>query len=374
MMREMSLWMDTKLNGFSREIHTLAGDEFNINSHQQLATVLFDILRLPEIRKRSTDVNVLEVLKSLHPLPEKILDYRKFQKLKSTYVDAIPEMINPETGRIHSSFSQAVAATGRLSSRSPNFQNIPVRTEEGKEIRKAFRAQKGGWSILSADYSQIELRIMAHLSGDEGLLTAFNQNEDIHSQTASVIYDVPLRTVLPEMRRTAKIVNFGVMYGAGPFRLSQELGIPMTESKKIIDAYFERYSGIRKFVDDTLEFARKEKYVQTMLGRRRYCYDIEDSNQRVRSAAERVTVNMPIQGTAAEMIKLAMIAIHNKLSEHRFKSKMILQIHDELLFEVKDNELEDVRQIVVSEMENSLNLDVPVVVDCGIGESWFHAH
>ncbi|MEE2877088.1 MAG: DNA polymerase I [Candidatus Neomarinimicrobiota bacterium] len=374
LMREMSLWMENKLDVFSTEIHAEAGNQFNINSPKQLATILFDVLGLPEIRKRSTDVNVLESLKNQHPLPEKILEYRKFQKLKSTYVDAIPELIHPETGRIHSSFSQAVAATGRLSSSKPNFQNIPIRTEEGREIRKAFRPQLDGWTILSADYSQIELRIVAHLSGDEGLHAAFAGEEDIHAYTASNIYDVPLELVLPEMRRTAKIVNFGVMYGAGPFRLSQELGIPMAESKKIIDAYFERYTGIREFIDETLAFARKEKYVQTVLGRRRYCHDINDSNQRVRSAAERATINMPIQGTAAEMIKLAMISIHEKLSAKRLESKMILQIHDELLFEVPNGELDDVRELVVSEMETALPLDVAVVVDCGVGESWFHAH
>ena len=373
-MWEMSQWMEGQLDSFSTEIYNLTGTEFNINSPQQLATVLFDDLALPQVRKRSTDVNVLESLRTQHPLPEKILDYRKFQKLKSTYVDAIPEMIHPETGRIHSSFSQTVAATGRLSSSNPNFQNIPIRTEEGREIRKAFRPQEKGWTLFSADYSQIELRVMAHLSGDEMLRAAFEDGEDIHAHTAANIYGVPVDGVLPEMRRTAKIVNFGVMYGAGPFRLSQELGIPMNESKKIIDSYFERYAGIKQFIDEILVFARKEKYVKTMLGRRRYCHDIVDSNQRVRSAAERATVNMPIQGTAAEMIKLAMINIDGKLREQNFKTKMILQIHDELLFEVPDEEIDDVKDLVLSEMENALPLDVPVVVEWGVGESWYHAH
>ena len=373
-MWEMSQWMEGQLDSFSTEIYNFAGTEFNINSPQQLATVLFDDLALPQVRKRSTDVNVLESLRTQHPLPEKILGYRKFQKLKSTYVDAIPEMIHPETGRIHSSFNQTVAATGRLSSSNPNFQNIPIRTEEGREIRKAFRPQEKGWTLFSADYSQIELRVMAHLSGDEMLRAAFEDGEDIHAHTAANIYGVPVDGVLPEMRRTAKIVNFGVMYGAGPFRLSQELGIPMNESKKIIDSYFERYAGIKQFIDEILVFARKEKYVKTMLGRRRYCHDIVDSNQRVRSAAERATVNMPIQGTAAEMIKLAMINIDGKLREQNFKTKMILQIHDELLFEVPDEEIGDVKDLVLSEMENALPLDVPVVVEWGVGESWYHAH
>ena len=373
-MWEMSQWMEGHLDSFSTDIYNLAGTEFNINSPQQLATVLFDDLALPQVRKRSTDVNVLESLRTQHPLPEKILDYRKFQKLKSTYVDAIPEMIHPETGRIHSSFNQTVAATGRLSSSNPNFQNIPIRTKEGREIRKAFRPQEKGWALFSADYSQIELRVMAHLSGDVMLRAAFEDGEDIHAHTAANIYGVPVDDVLSEMRRTAKIVNFGVMYGAGPFRLSQELGIPMNESKKIIDSYFERYAGIKQFIDEILAFARKEKYVKTMLGRRRYCHDIVDSNQRVRSAAERATVNMPIQGTAAEMIKLAMINIDGKLREQNFKTKMILQIHDELLFEVPDEEIDDVKDLVLSEMENALPLDVPVVVEWGVGESWYHAH
>jgi DNA polymerase-1 len=374
MMTEMSQWMEKKLDNFSREIYTLSGMEFNLNSTQQLATILFDHIGLKPIRKRSTDVNVLEKLKNKHPLPEKILEYRKFNKLKSTYVDAIPKLIHPETGRIHSSFSQTVAATGRLSSSNPNFQNIPIRTEEGREIRKAFRPQEKGWLIFSADYSQIELRIMAHLSGDAALKEAFENGEDIHTRTASSIYGVPLEDVLPEMRRMAKIVNFGVMYGAGPFRLSQEFGMPISEAKKIIEVYFNRYSGIKSFVDETLEKARENNFVSTMLGRKRFCHDIDNSNQRVRMAIERAIINHPIQGTAAEMIKLAMIAIEQKLRRNTFKSKMILQIHDELLFELPQEELVDLRGMVVEEMEKALPLDVPVVVDCGEGESWYEAH
>ena len=374
MMAEMSTWMEKKIDTFTREICTIAGTNFNLNSPKQLAVILFDTLNLPQIRRRSTDVNVLGRLKSHHPLPAKILEYRKFQKLKSTYVDAIPKLIHPETGRIHSSFSQTVAATGRLASSNPNFQNIPIRAEEGREIRKAFRPQTDGRVIFSADYSQIELRIMAHLSGDETLQDAFAKGEDIHAHTAGNIFGVDLKDVLPEMRRTAKVVNFGVMYGAGPFRMSQELDIPLDESRKVIEAYFDRYAGIRDFIDATLDFARKEKFIQTMLGRRRYCYDIDDANQRVRSAAERATINMPIQGTAAEMIKLAMIKIHERLKNENLKSQMILQIHDELLFEVPEEELDHLREMVVQEMEAALALDVPVIVDCGVGESWFEAH
>ncbi len=372
MMEEMSLWMEKKLDTFTREIHSLAGTEFNINSPQQMAVILFDRLSLPKIRQRSTDVNVLKTLKYQHPLPEKVLGYRKFQKLKSTYVDAIPKLIHPETDRIHSSFSQTVAATGRLSSSNPNFQNIPIREEEGREIRKAFRTQEKGWVIFSADYSQIELRIMAHISGDETLKRAFLEGEDIHAHTASNIYGVPVENVLPEMRRTAKVVNFGVMYGAGPFRMSQELGIPQRESKIVIKTYFDRYPGIRSYIDSTLKKARNENYVETMLGRRRYCYDINNTNQRIRTAVERAVINMPIQGTAAEMIKLAMIKIHEKLIN--LKTKMILQIHDELLFEVPDDELGEVKQMVIEEMESAMTLDIPIVVDSGVGESWFEAH
>lgn len=374
MMAEMSKWMEKKLDSFTREIYAVSGTEFNVNSPQQLAVILFDKLGLPAARKRSTAVDVLEALRPHHPLPGKILEYRKFQKLKSTYVDAIPKLIHPGTGRIHSSFSQTTAATGRLASSNPNFQNIPIRAEEGREIRKAFQPQEKGWKILSADYSQIELRIMAHLSGDSTLKAAFERGEDIHTRTASHIFGVPLDSVLPEMRRTAKVVNFGVMYGAGPFRMSQELGIPQEEARKIIEAYFDRYSGIRDFIDRTLEKARKDKFVQTMLGRKRYCYDIDNANQRVRSAAERATVNMPIQGTAAEMIKLAMIRIHREMEAREMRSKMILQIHDELLFETPDEEVDDLRKLVVREMERALELDVPVVVDWGVGDSWYEAH
>lgn len=373
-MGDLSIWMDKKLDAATQEIYSLAGTEFNINSPQQLAQVLFDILHLPKIRKRSTNVNVLEKLKSQHPVPEKILEYRKFQKLKSTYADAIPRLIHSKTGRIHSSFSQTIATTGRLASSNPNFQNIPVRTEEGREIRKAFRPQREGWIIFSADYSQIELRVMAHLSGDESLREAFQKGEDIHSRTASNIYGVSLEDVLPEMRRTAKVVNFGVMYGAGPFRMSQELGIPMGEAQKVIDTYFNQYPCIKDFIDQTLHQAREKKFVQTMLGRRRYCYDINSSNQRIRSAVERAAINMPIQGTAAEMIKLAMIKIHDRMRNKNYKAKMILQIHDELLFEIPEDEFEDLKDIVIYEMENAMELDIPIVVDCGIGNSWYEAH
>ncbi len=374
MMKKMSLWMENKLLLLSKEIFKISGKEFNINSPKQLSEILFDEIGLKQVKKRSTDVTVLEFLKNTHPLPKKILEYRTIQKLKSTYVDTLPELINKDTGRIHTSFSQTITSTGRLSSSNPNFQNIPIRTNNGKEIRNAFVPQKTGWKIFSADYSQIELRIMAHLSKDENLINAFINNEDIHARTSSNLFNVPIENVSNDMRRTAKIVNFGVMYGAGPYRLSQELGIPMAESKKIISSYFERYSGIKNYINNTLDFARKNKYVKTILGRRRYCYDILNDNQRIRSSIERAVINMPIQGTAAELIKIAMIAIHKNILINNFKSKMILQIHDELIFETPEDEIDKLKTMVLFEMENAMKLDVPLIIDYGIGDSWLSAH
>jgi len=374
MMKKMSLWMENKLLLLSKEIFKISGKEFNINSPKQLSEILFDEIGLKQVKKRSTDVTVLEFLKNTHPLPKKILEYRTIQKLKSTYVDTLPELINKDTGRIHTSFSQTITSTGRLSSSNPNFQNIPIRTNNGKEIRNAFVPQKTGWKIFSADYSQIELRIMAHLSKDENLINAFINNEDIHARTSSNLFNVPIENVSNDMRRAAKIVNFGVMYGAGPYRLSQELGIPMAESKKIISSYFERYSGIKNYINNTLDFARKNKYVKTILGRRRYCYDILNDNQRIRSSIERAVINMPIQGTAAELIKIAMIAIHKNILINNFKSKMILQIHDELIFETPEDEIDKLKTMVLFEMENAMKLDVPLIIDYGIGDSWLSAH
>ena len=363
-----------KLDDLSADIISEAGTEFNINSTQQLANILFDYLGLPQIKKRSTAEDVLEKLREEHPLPGLMLEYRKLNKLKNTYLDSIPQHIHPETKRIHSSFNQTIASTGRLSSSNPNFQNIPIRTEEGREIRKAFSAQKKGYVIFSADYSQIELRVMAHLSGDKGLQDAFANGEDIHARTASDIYGIPLDDVLPEMRRVAKIVNFGIMYGAGSFRMSQELGIPRAEAQTIIDLYFERFAGIRDFIDNTIAKAETDQYVETMLGRRRPVWNINSDNHMHREAAKRMAINMPIQGTAAEMIKLAMIQIHEQLQKEKMKSMMVLQIHDELLFEVPKSELDDLQSLVVEKMENALKLDVPVIVDHGVGESWFEAH
>ncbi len=352
----------------------MAGTEFNVNSTQQLANILFDILGLTLIKKRSTAEEVLKQLEKEHNLPGLILEYRKYNKLKNTYVDALPDLIHPETNRIHSTFHQTIAATGRLSSTNPNFQNIPIRTEEGREIRKAIRTQRKGWKILSADYSQVELRIMAHLSQDTALCDAFKQGEDIHTRTASNVFSVPIDSVLPEMRRIAKVVNFGIMYGAGPFRMSQELDIPRSEAAVIIESYFDQYSGIRTYIDSTLEKARTEKYVETILGRRRPVWDADSNNGLRRQAAERMAINMPIQGSAAEMIKLAMAAIHKECIKKKMESKMILQIHDELLFEFPDSEEETLIDLVTTEMEKALPLSIPVVVDYGIGDNWYEAH
>ncbi|MDP6684781.1 MAG: DNA polymerase I [Candidatus Marinimicrobia bacterium] len=373
-LNDLSSEYQKKIESLIEKIYSLSGTEFNVNSTQQLAQILFDILNLPQIRKRSTAEDVLNRLKRDHPLPKKMLEYRKLNKLKNTYLDPLAEFINSDTGRIHSSFNQTIAATGRLSSTNPNFQNIPIRTEEGREIRKAFQAQKRGWQILSADYSQIELRIMAHLSQDPGLLEAFSLEEDIHSKTAGAIYGIPPNEVRAELRRTAKVINFGIMYGAGPFRISQELGIPRDEAETIIQAYFNEYSGIKYYIDETIDYAKEHKYVSTMKGRRRPVWEIDSDNRIRREAARRMAINMPIQGTAAEMIKLAMIDIQNALIKNKFKSKMILQIHDELVFEFPEEELNELKKMIITKMENALPLSVPLVVDCGWGRSWYEAH
>jgi len=364
-----------KLDALEKSIIKLAGKEFNLNSSQQLAEILFDQLNLPMIKKRSTAEAILTKLKEYHELPSLILGYRKLFKLKNTYLDPIPNNINEITNRVHSSFNQTMTATGRLSTSTPNFQNIPIRTEDGKEVRKAIKAQSDDYQILSADYSQIELRVMAHLSKDEALTKALNDGEDIHTFTAKNVFNVKEdQDVLPEMRRIAKIVNFGIMYGAGSFRLSQELGVPFAESKKIIDVYFEKYKGIKQYMEDTKLLVKKDKSVQTLLGRKRAVWDSDSQNQVRRDAAERMAINMPIQGTAAEMIKLAMIRIDKDLKENNLKSKLILQIHDELLLEVHNNEIDYVTEMVVKHMKDAMDLDVPIEIDCGVGSSWYEAH
>ena len=374
LLNEMSLNIGERLDLLVKEIYNIAEEEFNINSTQQLAKILFDDLKLTQIKKRSTAENVLKELVNEHELPELILSYRKLNKLKNTYIDALPASINKKTKRIHSTFNQTIAATGRLSSTGPNFQNIPIRTVDGREIRKSFIAQQKNWGIFSADYSQIELRIMAHLSEDKELCNAFKDNLDIHDRTASLIYNVPLDDVQPEMRRTAKVINFGIMYGAGPFRISQELGISRKAAQEIIKQYFIQYSGIQNYIDDTLSKARSDNYVETILGRRRYVWDVNSENALKKQAAERVAINMPIQGSAAELIKIAMIDIQKNIENDKLNSKMILQIHDELLFEYPLDEEEYLISMVKKSMENAMSLKVPIIVDYGFGKDWFEAH
>lgn len=378
LLREMSKELDRMLDNLTHEIYHLAGIEFNINSPQQLADVLFKKLKLPPVKTTktgySTDVEVLEELAKEHPIAEKLLEYRQIQKLKSTYVDALPKLVNPKTGRVHTSFNQTGTATGRLSSSDPNLQNIPIRTEIGREIRKAFVPSEADWFIMSADYSQIELRIMAHLSGDENLISAFRKGLDIHSSTAASVFGVKPEDVNYEMRRKAKEVNFGIMYGISPYGLSQRLGIPQPEAKKIIDTYFQKFPKVKEYIDKTIEEARQKGYVTTLLGRRRYVPDINSRNRTVREFAERTAINMRIQGTAADLIKLAMVRIYNEMKKRKFKSKMILQVHDELVFDVAPDEIHTLKEIVQDKMQNALQLDVPLVVELGIGKNWYEAH
>jgi DNA polymerase I len=378
MLNEMSDEFLVQMDELEVKIYKEAGEIFNINSTQQLATILFEKMEIPPVKKTktgfSTDVYVLERLSQKYALPKLILDYRKFAKLKSTYTDALPLMVHRKTGRIHSNFNQTIASTGRLSSTDPNFQNIPIRTDLGREIRKAFVPQAKDSLILSADYSQVELRLMAHFSQDEPLIKAFNANEDVHSATASKVFSVPLEEVTSDMRRKAKVVNFGIMYGAGPFRLGNELNINRNDALELIHQYFKSYPGIKNYIDSTLEFARQNKYVETLIGRRRYVPEIDASNKMTREGAERVATNMPIQGTAADIIKIAMIDIDKALDAQNLASKMILQVHDELVFEVLPDELETVRTIVKDKMENVIQLSIPLKVDMGVGQNWLEAH
>ncbi len=373
----LSETMTGKLETVMGEIYEIAGGEFNINSTRQLAHVLFEKLSLPTKGKTAkktgyaTDVRVLQELAGLHPFPQLVLEYRQLSKLKSTYIDAIPKLINPETGRVHTSFNQTVTATGRLSSTDPNLQNIPVRTEEGRQIRKAFVPRDDDHVLLVADYSQVELRILAHYSEDPGLIDAFRKGEDIHTRTASEVYGVKPDEVIPEMRRAAKTANFAVIYGVTAYGLSQQSALNLDEAREFIDTYFERYPAIRTYMDSTMQFARDNGYVTTLFNRRRYIPEINDSNHNVRQFAERTAINTPIQGTAADMIKVAMIRIHEKMAGMR--SKMVLQVHDELVFDTHKSELEKVRKIVRVAMEKAVKLKVPVVVDLGVGENWLDA-
>ena len=382
MLKRMSLDMQIQLDKLQESIYEMAGERFNINSTQQLGRILFEKLKVhEELGKRlkrtktgySTDVNVLESL-SAHPLPKSLLDYRQLTKLKSTYVDALPKLINPKTGRLHASFNQTVAATGRLSSSDPNLQNIPIRTELGKEIRKAFVPEKEGWKILSADYSQIELRLMAHLSGDETLLESFRKGEDVHRRTASEIFGISPDEVTDDHRRKAKAINFGIMYGMGMYGLANRLEISNEEAQAFITSYFERYPKVNQFMADTIAAAHKDGYVTTLLNRRRYLPELVSDNRNVRDFGERTAINTRIQGTAADLIKIAMIDVSRQMKERNLQTKLILQIHDELVFEVPEAEMDQLKTIVRTEMEGALQLDVPIQVDMGVGENWLEAH
>ncbi len=363
-----------------KDVYELAGVRFNLASPKQLGEVLFEKMKIPYIGKKtrtgqySTDEDTLSKLTTEYPIAAKLMDYRELTKLKSTYVDAIPMLINPKTGRVHTSFNQAVASTGRLSSTEPNLQNIPIRTERGREIRKAFIPRNSDYAILSADYSQIELRIIAGLSHDENMLNAFNEGHDIHAATASKVFGVDIKEVTREMRSKAKAVNFGIAYGQTAFGLSQGLGIPKSEAKEIIDNYNQKFPGVRRLMDKNIDFARKHGYVETILGRRRTLKDINSGNATVRGFAERLAINAPIQGSAADMIKVAMINIYHEFSKHNFKSKMTLQVHDELVFDAYKSELEQITSIIKDKMIHAIELAVPIDVGIGIGANWLDAH
>lgn len=378
-LRRFSISLSSKIDVTEKEIYEMAGGEFNVSSAKQVGEVLFDRLKIDEKAKKtktgqySTTEEVLEKLRSKHPIVEKILDQRGMRKLLSTYINALPELINPKTGKIHTSFNQTVAATGRLSSSNPNLQNIPIRDDEGREIRRAFIADSD-CLFFSADYSQIELRIMADLSGDPNMIAAFKSGQDIHAATAAKIYKVPIEEVTKDMRRKAKTANFGIIYGISVFGLSDRLNIPRSEAKLLIDGYFETYPQIKVYMDKSIASAREKGYVETISGRKRMLPDINSKNGIVRGYAERNAINAPIQGSAADIIKIAMNNIYNRFKKDAIRSTMIIQVHDELNFNVFRDEVEQVKQIVTEEMESAVKLHIPLLVDSGIGLNWLEAH
>jgi DNA polymerase-1 len=377
---EFGTQLSKEMDQAERTIHQLAGRDFNLNSPRQLGEVLFEVLKISDAPKKTrtgqyaTDEQTLLALSSDHEIVRRLLEYRAAAKLKSTYADALPAAIWPRTGRVHTTYNQVSTSTGRLNSQNPNLQNIPIRTERGQEIRKAFVPRDEGYVLLSADYSQIELRIIAGLSREPGLLKAFQSGVDIHAATAAGVYGVPLEAVTPEMRRKAKMVNYGIAYGISAFGLAQRLGIPRKEGAEIIDRYFKQFPGIRKYMDDTIARARKQGYVETITGRRRYLRDIRSANNTVRAAAERNAINAPIQGTAADMIKLAMIQVHGELRRRNLKTRMLLQVHDELVFDLCKSEEKEVLPLVEQAMRTAIVLDVPIVVEMGMGRTWLDAH
>lgn len=377
---DISRQLTREIVELEQQIYTDAGEEFNIASPKQLGVILFERLMIAEKPRTTrtgqyaTGEDVLEKLRNRHPIVGRILEYRQLSKLKSTYVDALPQLVSPIDGRIHTSFNQAVASTGRLSSNNPNLQNIPVRTERGREIRKAFVPRDSDHVLLAADYSQIELRIIAHLANDEAMKEAFINGYDIHAATAARVYGLPIGEVSRDQRRHAKSVNFGIVYGISAFGLSEQLGIGRREAADIIEQYFAQYTGIKQWMDNSIKFAREHGYVETLLGRRRYLRDINSANATVRGFAERNAINAPIQGSSADMIKIAMIGIHHELTKRRMQSRMILQVHDELVFDALRSELDELKPLVTDLMQKALPLSIPIVVDVNTGDNWLEAH
>lgn len=377
---EFSKTLADDIERLEQEIQDLAGTKFNVSSPRQVGDILFDVLKIAEKPKKTktgqyaTSEDILAKLSGKHEIVDKILDHREICKLKGTYVDALPLLVNPRTGRLHTTFNQVVAVTGRLSSDNPNLQNIPIRTDRGREVRKAFVPRDENHVLLSADYSQIELRLMAELSKDPGLLEAFHSGQDIHAATAAKVYGIPLAEVNSDMRRKAKMVNFGIIYGISAFGLSERLNIPRKEAAEIIQQYFIQYPGIKDYMDGAIERARSTGYVETMLGRRRNLRDINSANMTVRGFAERNAINAPIQGSAADMIKIAMINVHDALKKLGVKTKMILQVHDELVFDVPKDEVEIVKPLIAEKMQSAIPMSVPVLVEIGTGTNWLQAH
>ena len=378
-LKETSRHFTARMKQIEEEVHQMAGMEFNISSPKQVGEVLFDKLKITDKAKKTktgqyvTSEEVLESLKNKHQIVEKILDYRGLKKLLSTYIDALPQLINPRTGKIHTSFNQTVTATGRLSSSNPNLQNIPIRNEDGKEIRKAFIPEEG-CEFFSADYSQIELRIMAHLSGDKNMIEAFQEGDDIHASTASKVYKIGLDEDTREQRSKAKTANFGIIYGISVFGLAERMNVPRSEAKELIEGYFKTYPQVKEYMDMSIAKARENGYIETIFGRKRFLPDISSHNAVVRGYAERNAINAPIQGSAADIIKVAMINIYRRFKDEDIRSKMILQVHDELNFSVYPEEKEKVQHIVIEEMEKAYAMQVPLRADCGWGKNWLEAH
>jgi DNA polymerase-1 len=378
-LKEAEHQLTAELEALEQEIYTMAGTTLNINSPRQVGDLLFETMHLSDKAKKSktgqysTSEEVLLGIKDRHPIVGKILDYRELKKLISTYVTSLPGYINPQTGKIHTTYNQTVTATGRLSSSNPNLQNLPIRSERGKLIREAVIPDPG-CLFLSADYSQIELRLLAHFSGDEHMQEAFRQGQDIHAATAAKIFHIPIEQVTADQRRRAKTANFGIIYGISAFGLSQQLDCSRAEAKALIDGYFEAFPRVVDYIESQKQKAREKGYAETLFGRRRYLPDILSQNATVRSFAERNAVNAPIQGTAADIIKMAMVSISRRLHMEQLRAQMIMQVHDELNFNVPEDEVERVREIVVGEMQHVVHLSIPLIADCGVGNNWLEAH